>query len=162
MNDKLIIGLAMILVMLTGCGSETAPFVPQQIDAITDEKELIKRMFRHSVKRLPNGQLNALIQRNFMGALELVPTSTSNVSDKCRATPDCLGMLYAATSQTGQEQAKILYRIYHRDESSIMSCAWMETYGLNFSDKNEELMKQVKVRALEWTNTCFAKLSKPN
>lgn len=165
MNDKRIIGLAILFVMLAGCRSETAPFVPQQIDAITDEKELLQIMFRQSVKRIPKGQLNALIQRNFLGTFELVsppPSNVSNVSDKCRATADCLGVLYAGASQTDQEQTKILYRIYQRETSLMTSCAWLETYGLNLSDQNDELVRQVNVRALEWVKTCFAKLSAPN
>jgi len=158
MNNKLIISLAITLMILMGC-SETAPFQPQHIDTITDGKELIKRMLRRSLTRLPNGQLERMIQRNFMGNLEFMSTTTAkqqqNLSDTCRATTNCLGVVYASINQTDQTQ--IMYRIYHRNDSfNLTRCVWVETYDFKVSEMNDALTKQLKVRALEWTNTCFA------
>jgi hypothetical protein len=137
--------------MLTGCSVETAPFQPQQIEAIVDEKELLKRMLRHSLTRLPNGMRGALVQRNFMGKLELVfLTPAKELSEKCRATSDCLAVIYASVSQT--DKTKMMYRIYR---SSRISCAWIETYGLKSSQMTDELVRQIQVRALEWVRTCF-------
>jgi len=153
MNDyKIMIALA--IMMLTACSVETAPFQPQQIEAIVDEKELIKRMLIHSLTRLPNGMRGALVQRNFMGKLELVfLTPAKDLSEKCRTTSDCLAVIYASVSQTDKKQTKMMYRIYR---SSRISCAWIETYDLNSSQMNEELITtQIQVRALEWVKTCF-------
>ena len=159
MNNKLMISLTIAALILMGC-SETAPFEPQQIDTITDGKELIKRMLKSSLTRLPNGQLDRQIQRNFLGNLEFVSTTAEqqNLSETCRAISDCLGVVYATISQTEQQQTQIMYRIHHRNDSfNLTRCAWVETYDFNVSEMTDALTKQLQVRALEWTNTCFAK-----
>lgn len=145
-----------------GC-SETAPFQPQQIDTITDGKELIKRMLKSSLTRLPNGQFERLIQRNFLGNLKFVSTTAEqqkNLSETCRAIEDCLGVVYATINQM-EQQTQIMYRIHHRNDSfNLTRCAWVETYDFNVSEMNDALTKQLKVRALKWTNTCFTEEAK--
>jgi PBP1b-binding outer membrane lipoprotein LpoB len=160
MNKKLIISLAITVMILMGC-SETTPYQPQHIDTITDGKELIKRMLKSSLTRLPNGQLERMIQRNFIGNLEFKSSPSAepqqNLSKTCRTLSECLGVVYATISQTEQQQTQIMYRIHHRNDSfNLTRCAWIETYDFNVSEMNDALTKQLKVRALKWTNTCFA------
>ena len=140
------------------CTSEPLPFKFQHIDKITDEKEFIKIMLQQSATRIPDGMTGALIHRNFMGQLYLVPTILNkklSLSDECRAISDCLGVVYATVNKTGEKQGKIMYRIYRREQSLRLDCTWIETYDLGFSTMNDELMRQVKGRSQEWVNICF-------
>jgi len=157
-TNQLLIFLAIIVVILSSCTSETAPFKPQQIEQITDDKEFIKIMLKRSLTRIDGGNFMALIERNFIGQFSLVPISTTNqeLSEQCRANSDCIGVVYASVSQNSDEQSQIMYRIYPSEKSLTLDCTWVETYDLNFSDMNEKVMMQMKGRAVEWIETCFA------
>jgi hypothetical protein len=150
--------LTIILVIFTSCTSEPLPFEPQHIEKITNEKDFMTRMLQQSVTRIPNGMTGALIHRNFMGQLYLVPTTVkkSSLSDECRSISDCLGVVYATVNKTGKEQGKVMYRVYRRGQSLNLDCTWVETYDLDFSAMNEKLIRQVKGRTQEWVNICFA------
>jgi len=155
---RLLLFFAIIVVILSSCTSETAPFKPQQIEAITDDKDFLNRMLKRSLTRLADGNLTALIEHNFIGQFSLVPTSTTTpeLSEQCRANSDCIGVVYASVSQNSDEQSQIMYRIYPRGKSLTLDCTWIEIYDLNFSDMNEKVMMQMKGRAIEWIETCFA------
>jgi len=148
--------LTITLVILTSCTSEPLPFEPQHTEKITDNKDFMTRMLKQAVTRIPNGMTGALIQRNFIGQLYLAPTTIKqlSLSDKCRATSDCLGVVYATVNQTGEKQSNIMYRIYRREQSLSLDCTWVETYDLGFSAMNEKLTRQGRTQ--EWVNICFA------
>ena len=85
-----------------------------------------------------------------------ISIATPELSEQCRANSDCIGVVYASISQKNDEQSQIMYRIYPREKSLTLDCTWVETYELNFSDMNEKVMMQMKGRAIEWIETCFA------
>jgi hypothetical protein len=154
---RLFIFLAIIVILLS-CRSETAPFKPQQIEQITDDKEFIRIMLKRSLTRIEDGNFMALIEQNLIGQFSLVATSTitPELSEQCRANSDCIGVVYASVSQNSDEQSQIMYRIYPRGQSLTLDCTWVETYDLNFSDMSEKIMMQMKGRAIKWIETCFA------
>ena len=65
-------------------------------------------------------------------------------------------MVYATVNKTGEQQSKIMYRIYRRKQSLSLDCTWVETYDLGFSAMNEKLTRQVKGRTQEWVKIGFA------
>jgi hypothetical protein len=135
-----------------------APFKPQQIEQITDDKEFLRILLKRSLTRIEDGNFMALIEQNLIGPFSLVATSTTSpkLSEQCRANSDCIGVVYANISQNNEKQSQIMYRIYPRGKSLTLHCTWVEIYDLNFSNMREKVMRQMKGRAIEWVETCFA------
>lgn len=152
--------LTLTLVTLTSCTSEEPlPFEPQQVEKITNDKDFMTRMLKQAVTSIPNGMTGALIHRNFIGQLYLTPTTIKkelSLSEECLSISDCLGVAYATVNKISEQQSKIMYRIYRREQSLNLDCTWVETYATSFTTMNQELTKQVKGRTQEWVNVCFA------
>jgi hypothetical protein len=154
--------LIVLIVTLGGCSESPIPqptssLKPEQVEELTEEKQLAKKMFSSILKQLPNGTVGTLIIREKPTSnrwyLKLNPNSEKTLHELCEVQDDCIGGVYASV-YNDNNQGEILYRI-HQGKKMQIACAWLERYPSPFETMNKQLQQDIIGRMWHWANICF-------
>ncbi len=149
----------LILLLLVGSCSDskwtepTSTLKPDNIEEITDQRQVAKKMFVSSLTRLPNGMLSATIHRTEGEFWLEVNRSDKALHDLCPAQESCVGGIYASVHNK-DAKGEILHRVY-KSKTMQIACAWVEFYASEFDTVDEDLTKNVIGRSWYWVKKCF-------
>lgn len=159
-NKRAYFGLLVLLA--SGCSSSSLEFVegptsslkPDQVEEITEESKLGKKMFTSVLTRLKYGNISAIIQTNSDNQLQMaINHSDKSLHELCRARENCLGGVYASV-HNNNGKGEIFHRV-HKGNRMKVACAWIESYSSEFEAMSEQLQKDVIGRAWHWIKVCF-------
>jgi hypothetical protein len=133
----------------------TSTLKPEQIQEITEQKELAKKMLTSALTRLKDGVVSAVILREGdNGKLKLaINHSDKMLSELCKTQETCVGGIYASV-HNNKDKGEIFHRI-HKGKTLLMACVWLESYPSKFGPMDEALQKEVIGRAWHWVKKCF-------
>lgn len=133
----------------------TSILKPEQIQEITEQKALAKKMLTSVPTRLPDGRLSAVIAREGdNGKLELaINRSGKMLSELCRIQENCVGGVYVSV-HNNQGKGELFHRI-HKGKKLQIACVWLESYSFEFGPVDNALQKEVIGRSWHWVKACF-------
>jgi len=157
---KIILSLYLLLLVVS-CNrapdvEPTSTLEPVQVEEMTSEKQLAKKMFTSMLTRLPNGMLSAVIQaqKNDKTDLRLKMNHLEKtLHELCRTQENCVGGVYSSV-HNHKGKGEIMHRIFKGKRLQI-ACAWIEHYPSEFDPMNEQLEQDVIGRSWHWVKECF-------